>query len=536
MLQGVSLKNSLTSEGYTYGGAQHVYDTAKKQLTVMVFDRAPINNFTDMGLARLRKEFIPLRVMTERHTGDGEMGAVFTYFFWSDPDRYLKFCIWRDESFAGRLGGESNAEFKNPAPRHVALMEDIFGSLDRLNQDWERWVKQQRATFHHVDWGWEQEGNTLKAYGYPSDPKYWSQMNIMYAPNEKAEYEPLRMDYPAEPMPQIVGPVKRGVAEPSVGYVADLTDGGGWVGYGLGVSNRSMCQVVMVDGKLIVEGKGMPIPRREFVLPEDVKTAVKQNRNQYGVTIQIKARELAIAVRGGKGAIKEMKVSVPLDAESRERIMTHNMALVAKDGRPKITPFFDDGRKPDPDLTQPAPANRWRFAGLDRLETLYKAAWRLKDETPGSLLKLKTEMLAAVDKDAATQARAVRAYEARIDDVARDVRGCRADSQTKALALGDLAGVFMTFSAGRSETPGKLKLQTRLCGRLDEGVSGTLSITVQSNGENTVVATHPISAPIRRIQSFIEEPQVADASSPRVCKATANLRWRGETISLTLTQ
>ena len=64
-----------------------------------------------------------------------------------------------------------------------------------------RWVKARRATFHYVDWGWEQDGNTLMAYGWPHDPKYWSQMDIQYAPNETVRYDPLRMDYPAEPMP-----------------------------------------------------------------------------------------------------------------------------------------------------------------------------------------------------------------------------------------------------------------------------------------------------------------------------------------------
>ena len=46
-------------------------------------------------------------------------------------------------------------------------MEDIFGPLDKLNVDWARWVKQTRNSFHFVDWGWEQEGNALSAYGFP---------------------------------------------------------------------------------------------------------------------------------------------------------------------------------------------------------------------------------------------------------------------------------------------------------------------------------------------------------------------------------
>ena len=101
------------------------------------------------------------------------------------------------------------------------LMEEIFGPLDKLSADWTRWVKQTRNSFHFVDWGWEQEGNALFAYGFPWDAKYWSQTDLNYAPQEKLEYDPLRMDYPAEPRPPIVGALQQGVAEPSVGYVFD---------------------------------------------------------------------------------------------------------------------------------------------------------------------------------------------------------------------------------------------------------------------------------------------------------------------------
>ena len=64
----------------------------------------------------------------------------------------------------------------------------------------------------------------------------------------------------------------------------------------------------------------------------------------------------------------------------------------------------------------------------------------LKDKSPASLLKLKAEMLAAVDKGPARQARAVRAYEARIAGVVTDVGACGADPQAVAQALGELTG------------------------------------------------------------------------------------------------
>ena len=92
------------SEDFTYSGEQHVYDPAKKQLTVMCFDKAPTNNWTDVGLAALRKDFVPMpKAADSLWSAGGGTGVVYQQFLWRDPDRWLKWCIWRDEYYAGRL-------------------------------------------------------------------------------------------------------------------------------------------------------------------------------------------------------------------------------------------------------------------------------------------------------------------------------------------------------------------------------------------------------------------------------------------------
>lgn len=464
-------KNSGGYEGMTYCGEQHVYDPAKKQLTVLCFDKAAINNWTDHDLQAIKTNFPSLREAAARWWEGGGDGVLYYQFLLTDPDRYLKWQIWRDELCAGRVSNASNP----------AIMDDIFGPLDRLNADWERWVKARRATFHHVDWGWEQDGNALMAYGWPWNKDYWSQMDIQYAPDETATYDPLRMDYPAEPMPPIVGPVKRGVPEPSVGYVADLS-GGGWVGMGLGVSNRSMCQVIIMDGKLAVEGKEMPVARREFALTDDVKNAGKQDGNRYGVTIQIKPRELALVVRASRaGAIREMKAAVPIDEAVRVQIMTHCMTLIAKDGRPRITPFIDDARRPEPDLGRPAPPNRWRFAGLGQLETLYRAAWRLKDKAPASLLKLKEAMLAAVDKDPAVQNAALELYRNNIARVAQDIlKG--PDPAAANAAVAGLLGLSMQALVDEETTAEQAAVTVEITSLGGNGVKGSVALAADPDG------------------------------------------------------
>lgn len=436
LLQGVSVLNrSMGTEGMTYSGAQHVYDNKKKQLTVFCFDRAPINNFAEHGVTALRKKFIPMQqaVKTLWRAGGGH-GVMYTQFFLTDPDRLMKWRIWRDEFYAGKVSKLGNAK----------VMESIFGPLDKLNTVWEKWVKQRRVTFHHVDWGWEQDGNTIWAYGFPWNQKYWSQMDIQYAPGEKVRYDPLRMDYPAEPMPPIVGPVKRGVAEPSVGCVISGL-GRSWGGFGLGVEGRTMCQVVLSRNQtLVIDGKGFGIARREIPLAAAVKEAAGKDGHRFGVTIQIKRKELVVTVRAGKpGAVKEMKGSSPIDRAQRERLMTKYMSMIGRNGYPRITPFIDDARKIPPDLTKPAPANRWRFARDKELYRLYRAAYRLGGDAPASLLNLKKKLAYAMDKDPAAQKAAVAAYDKGITQVTRDVRAVRNTAKAD-LAIGELLGARAT--------------------------------------------------------------------------------------------
>lgn len=413
MLQGVVTSNNMGTEGMTHSGAQHVYDSRKKQLTVFCFDKAPLNNFSEKGVSALQKEFVPMQTAVESlwQSGGGH-GVMYTQFFLTDPDRLMKWRIWRDEYYAGTVKELGNAK----------VMESIFGSLDELDAEWQKWVKQRRVTFRHVDWGWEQDGNAIWAYGFPWDNKYWSQLDILHAPNEQVHYDPLRMDYPAEAMPSIVGPVKRGVAEPAVGFVISQI-GNCWGGFGLGVEGREMCMVVLQRNQtLVIDGKDFGIARQEIPLTAEVREAARQDGDRFGVTTQIKQKELVVTVRAGKpGAMKEMQASTSINEAQRERLMTKTMSMVGRDGYPKFIPFIDDARRMPPDLTKPAPANRWRFARDKELYDLYRTAYRLGDDTPASLLNLRDKMVEAMDKDPATHKAAIAAYDKEIAQVMRDV-------------------------------------------------------------------------------------------------------------------
>lgn len=202
-----------------------------------------------------------------------------------------------------------------------------------------------------------------------------------------------------------------------------------------------MCQVVLAQERLLViDGSGLAIARRETPIAEEVQQAAANDGHKFGVTIQIKARELKVTLRAGPPlSIKVMSASVPLDATQHDRLMTGHMAVVGKDGYPVITPFIDDARRMPPDLTKPAPANRWRFAGEKELYRLYRATWRLKELAPPSLNALRESMLAAVAQDEAVQKAALEIYAKSIAQVVLDVQEV-SDPTKAAAAAAELLG------------------------------------------------------------------------------------------------
>jgi len=529
MLQAVAGTGTMGTEGFTYASEQHVYDEKKKQLTVATFDHAPINNWTQTGLGEFRnpKRYVSIQDFFAKggwHHGGGH--SLFSQFFWTDPDRLMKWRLLRDEFYA--------SQFQHKPISKVA--EDIFGPLDKLNGDWNTWLKGQRTTFHHVDWGWEQDGNAIWAYGFPWDQKFWSQMDLRYAPNEKVEYNPLRMDYPAESMPPIVGPVKRGTDEPSIGYVIAKVGGGCWGGFGLGVEGRNMCQVVIAGNRLLViDGRSFGIARKEIPLTGEVTAAAAKDSGRYGVTIKIRKTELEITVRAGKpDAVKEMTTKIPVDEAQRNRLVRNHMSLIGRNGYPSITPWIDDARKPPPDMSKPAPPNRWRYAALDPMFTLYKAAYFLKDETPKSLLALKAELLAAADQDEAAQDKAMKAYDARIAAVVNDVVRCNAGTQNKGLALAALVGLTPQLTVRPGKDKDSVAMVVKLRGLLKDDVQGTVSFAAP--GADAPVASESIKVVPYRMQKVTQTCRLANLDKPTTVTATLKFSWRGLEISALLSE
>jgi len=617
-------------EGIADSIGSHVYDTSRQQLTVHVLDKATTNNHFDQGLRSYAKEPLPLQEIHAKGGGGRGLGFLIVHYFNDEPDRAQRFRIWRDEMF--RLAPQGQAVRETSS----RLLEQLFGPWSQLNASFEKWIEARQNTFHYAEWGWEQEGNTLWSYGFAPDGKL-SRTDAYLIPNEKPTYDPLRMDYPAEEMPPIVGPVERGVAEPSVGAVVDFSrhPDRGRAGIGLGlvadaapkphglkiviersgeltmdgvdfgikkkvvqlpdelrnalkaagrrfemtttITRKALevalrvgdpktrkpaefkaalpineqqrqrllagakpslnCLKLLVERskKLTVDGADLGIKKKAVPIPDEFRQAMRAGGQRIGMTVKIASKALEVALRAGDPNTKpvEVRASVPISEQQRERLLSKPLTILARDGWHGVTPFFDDRRRLEPDLSVPAPPNRWRNPGDKPLAALYKACWRLGKHAPASLTALRQEMLAAVTQGPDVQKQALADFHSKAVAICQAVRECGAEREAIGPSLADLVGLSLRLAIASDAAPNHVQMTAVLRGPLVGKAEGTMRFLAEPA---SILAATPepesLSLPATRKLIVKRVYRLTDLAAPFHIVAQADLAWRGEEIVL----
>ena len=344
-------------EGVADRLGSHVYDAATKTLTVNVLDKAGPCYAPQEGIQALESHpDWTLEMIAKSDSLDYTRGAglLLCAFFNATPDRAQKFDQWRDAMFAQQ-------------GKYDELMEKIFGPWAPLNAGFRDWVKAHSPlTFSSPHWRqWSQDGDTLWAFrSKPGDTKLWSILNVFLPPGAVPDATPWRMDSPVGPRSPLVGRVRRGVAEPSVGCVVDLSKGpgAGCAGFALGVvweqaPNVDVTQPDLLpsclrillegDGSLVIAGADLGMEDRRLPLPEPVRKAMAAGGHRAGITATIAGQELRVVVKvrdPGSWWYRKFAASVPLTEVQRKRLLTQPMALLAQGGYHGVTPCFDPGR------------------------------------------------------------------------------------------------------------------------------------------------------------------------------------------------
>jgi hypothetical protein len=362
-------------EGIADAISSHVYDKESKRVTLDVLDKGVIPNFLDNGLESLRKKPRTIHEIDVDTKVSRGAGFVLTQFLRSSPAGEKKFRLWADKMMRGPFKDNTDPDAR--ADREMVL-EKYFGPLEKLDGDFLAWCKARRNTFHYVEWGWEQDGNALVAYGFAENGRL-SQTDLLLPPGEKPTNDPWRLDYPADALPPTVGPIARGVAEPSIGALLDFREDPhrGLAGIGLGVMSPSdksadglhadhgtQFKVLVRQGKFLeLDGSDLSLKTISLPIPADVQSAMDADQQRIGLTVTIAKTELRATVRSRNpksNHIAEFTATMPIDSDVRKRLLEDRLSILARDGWQRITPFFDEGPRKYVDPPPVSPIGRWR--------------------------------------------------------------------------------------------------------------------------------------------------------------------------------
>lgn len=458
-------------EGIAEMIGHHVYDTQRRRLTVNVLDKPTTHDYLDEGLAQFAKEPLTVREIDRRGGVERGVSFLLVQFLNSTPDRMQRFRLWQDQVC------RAQTKDKDPANQtaRAKLLEDLYGPWDKLEADFKAWRLGLHNTFHYAEWGWEQEGEALCAYGFAEKGRL-SQTDVLLIPNRKPAPDPFRMDYPKDPPPPIVGPVARGAEEPSLGAVIDFRDhpNRGIAGIGMGVIDepapaakdepapgpqtraasaskpqpgptrtgpRCLKLLISQSRQLTVDGEDLGMKGKTVDLSEAIRKAMAADGNRVGLTVSIGKDALQVTLRAkdpNAKAMAEQAFPVPIDGDQRRRLMSRPLTILARDGWHRVTPYFDDGRTAEVDLSVPANPDRWRNPGDRQLASLYRAWWCLGSHPPASLSQLRLTMLEAADKDPPAQQAALETFGKSIAAVIRDVEKSGAKSDVVAAVVAEL--------------------------------------------------------------------------------------------------
>lgn len=419
-------------EGVADATAHHVWEEAAQRLTMAVIDKPTVNNWYDLGLSAYAGSPFTAGDILSGKRGGRDAGFLLVNYFSSRPDLLARWRIWRDEMFRLNKYGS----YQDDSAR---LIEELFGA-GRLDADFDRWLRGRRSSFHYVDWGWEQDADAMMSYGWPQTGAY-SQTDLNFIPSAVPAYDPLVMDYPLQPRSTLVDAVRRGVDEPTVGCLVGFAANpdSGVAGMALGVEGRSFAKVLVEQRKrLVIDATEVGGTRRELEFTDAFRGGTAKTF-EIGLTIRIGRDALEVTARGGDGGPEETAtLSLPLEESVRTRLVSRPMAVLSRDGRHWVTPYVDDARQGEPDLSVAAPPNRWRFGLGDELSMMERAAWRLGDAAPPSLLALRDRLLAAGGGDAAVEAGVRADFVEELGVVMADVENSGAPEGSVAAALGEL--------------------------------------------------------------------------------------------------
>ncbi len=347
------------TEGLADSIASHVYYPERKELAVMVFDRAPMN-YIASGLKQYVKGNKPsIEAINNDPALKRGLNFFIVHFLLSDPERAYYFSLFRDRLMA------ANPHSSDTLPTASRLLKETFPNWQKLEQEFAEFVSGIQASFMIASGPWEQNGDKywIRSYKEPLPAR------LDIRPNNNK----LSFDFPQPEPSVLVEQTGNFVAGALIDFTPEHIKRGS-IGLALGVEysadnqdylanyegeykaeSDSYLSVTIEQGrKLTLAANNLDFAKHSYPLSQDMVEAIKQEL-KLGVATSIKQNKLIITLKTNG---QQQAVSIPLTTKLQNSIETGKLALLANNNKHQLTPYFN-GQPPKSDYFTQPDAKQW---------------------------------------------------------------------------------------------------------------------------------------------------------------------------------
>lgn len=361
------------TEGLADAIASHVYDPERRQLKLMVFDRAPMN-YIKTGLKQYYAAGQPtITAINNDPTLKRGLNFFIIHFLLADPTRAYYFALFRDRLM------EANPHSEATLPTANQLLQSTFPNWAQLEAEFAQFVKQVHASFFIVKGPWEQDGANYWIRSY--DPTQTARLDIRFPPAQQGENtlsRPAIRDAERETDQNLIVPTSRLKhllnLEDSEKYLADtvaptfLTGAvinyqsaqikRGKIGLALGIQysennqlhlkdynkdvpfepNQDSLLQVLIDAtnKVLLAPQNLNFSPYQFALSTTMQAAISQS-NKLILNLFLVEQKLVLLLQSGDTM---QSTSLPIEANIAEQLTTGHMALLVNNARHQIMPIL----------------------------------------------------------------------------------------------------------------------------------------------------------------------------------------------------
>ncbi|MCG7549283.1 hypothetical protein [Pseudoalteromonas sp. Of7M-16] len=384
------------TEGMADAIASHTFDPQKKQLNVMVFDRAPMNYLTS-GLAQYHQGGQPsFEQINDNPSLKRGLNFFIVHFLLSDPTRYHYFKRYLKELM------RANPDSQETLPTANKLLKATFPDWPTLEAEFSQFVKTAQSSFYIVQGPWEQSG---AGYFLRSDKSETLHRLDIIADNDSLQ---TTLDFPAPSSHPLIMPVSKnslaalihfepeqvGRGEIGIGLLTELSKDSKKKRLGLlkeaDFSQDKMLTLLIKNGnKLEFNGAGYDESSQYVSLtPEAIEDIQKYQQLALNLT---KLDDQLVVTLNTKSQSQKVTFNMPKNAQ--DKVNLQQIAILGKAMNHTLTPYVFGHTASVVSLNESI-ANPWLY----RDAPLAMRAFNTCEEFTHDIPQCRTQLKNAFDK------------------------------------------------------------------------------------------------------------------------------------------